>query len=51
MPAKVPQIQDVINNLSISTLEYRDEDDPDVKRYVHDRELELIQVSPLFLPL
>ncbi|XP_078157349.1 DEAD/DEAH box RNA helicase family protein isoform X2 [Carex rostrata] len=42
--SKVPQIQDVINNLSISTLEYRDEDDPDVKRYVHDRELELIQV-------
>ncbi|KAJ4819037.1 ATP-dependent DNA helicase mph1 [Rhynchospora pubera] len=42
--SKVPQIQDVINNLSISTLEYRDEDDPDVKPYVHNRELELVQV-------
>ncbi|KAJ3671654.1 hypothetical protein LUZ60_007733 [Juncus effusus] len=42
--SKVAQIQDVITNLSISTLEYRDEEDPDVKPYVHNRALELIQV-------
>ncbi|XP_042062897.1 DEAD-box ATP-dependent RNA helicase FANCM [Salvia splendens] len=38
-------IQHVIDNLQISTLEYRSESDPDVQPYVHDRKIELIQVS------
>ncbi|KAL1542826.1 hypothetical protein AAHA92_19865 [Salvia divinorum] len=38
-------IQHVIDNLQISTLEYRNESDWDVQPYVHDRKIELIQVS------
>ncbi|KAH7281773.1 hypothetical protein KP509_36G062700 [Ceratopteris richardii] len=37
-------IQSVVDNLRISRLEYRNEDDPDVKQYVHNRKLELVQV-------
>ncbi|KAL7118213.1 hypothetical protein ACP275_03G121300 [Erythranthe tilingii] len=43
--AKQQTIQHVINNLQISTLEYRDESDPDVLRYVHERKIELIEVA------
>ncbi|CAA0809880.1 DEAD/DEAH box RNA helicase family protein [Striga hermonthica] len=38
-------IQNVIDNLCISTLEYRSESDPDVLPYVNDRKMELIQVA------
>ncbi|GAB2264451.1 hypothetical protein Droror1_Dr00027865 [Drosera rotundifolia] len=37
-------IQHVIDNLHISTLEYRNEHDVDVKKYVPDKKIELIQV-------
>ncbi|BBG95994.1 DEAD/DEAH box RNA helicase family protein [Prunus dulcis] len=43
--AKQQAVQQVIDNLYISTLEYRNEDDTDVKKYVHNREVELIQVA------
>ena len=42
--AKQQTIQHVINNLQISTLEYRNESDPDVMSFVHDRNIEVIQV-------
>uniref|UniRef100_A0A0A0LMN2 Helicase ATP-binding domain-containing protein n=1 Tax=Cucumis sativus TaxID=3659 RepID=A0A0A0LMN2_CUCSA len=38
-------IQQIIDNLHISTLQYRDESDHDVSPYVHDRKIELIQVA------
>ncbi|KAK9075561.1 hypothetical protein SSX86_003886 [Deinandra increscens subsp. villosa] len=38
-------VQQVIDNLQISFLEYRSENDPDVLPYVHDREVEVIQVE------
>lgn len=37
-------IQNVIDNLQISSLEYRSETDPDVIQYVNDRKVEFIQV-------
>ncbi|XP_048129924.1 DEAD-box ATP-dependent RNA helicase FANCM isoform X2 [Rhodamnia argentea] len=43
--SKHQTIQHVIDNLIISTLEYRNESDPDVSPYVHDRKLELIEVA------
>ncbi|OWM67462.1 hypothetical protein CDL15_Pgr028325 [Punica granatum] len=43
--SKQQAIQHVINNLLISTLEYRNESDPDVSPYVHNRKIELIQVA------
>ncbi|KAJ7949704.1 DEAD/DEAH box RNA helicase family protein [Quillaja saponaria] len=43
--SKQKTIQNVIDNLHISTLEYRTESDPDVFPYVHDRKIELIQVA------
>ncbi|XP_047983326.1 DEAD-box ATP-dependent RNA helicase FANCM-like [Salvia hispanica] len=43
--SKQQTIQHVINNLQISTLEYRNESDPDVMSFVHDRNIEVIQVS------
>lgn len=42
--AKQQTIQHIIDNLQISTLEYRNESDPDVLPYVHERKIELIQV-------
>ncbi|XP_077241417.1 DEAD/DEAH box RNA helicase family protein isoform X2 [Tasmannia lanceolata] len=42
--SKQGTIQSVIDNLHISTLEYRNESDHDVSPYVHDRKLELIEV-------
>ncbi|KAL4324325.1 hypothetical protein GQ457_11G011450 [Hibiscus cannabinus] len=42
--SKQPTIQQIINNLYISTLEYRDEHDHDVSPYVHNRKIELIEV-------
>lgn len=42
--AKQQTVQQIINNLSISSLEYRDENDADVRPYVHNREVELIKV-------
>ncbi|XP_057793601.1 DEAD-box ATP-dependent RNA helicase FANCM isoform X2 [Salvia miltiorrhiza] len=43
--SKQQTIQRVIDNLQISTLEYRNESDPDVLPFVHERKIELIQVS------
>ncbi|OVA08698.1 Helicase [Macleaya cordata] len=43
--SKQQTIQDVINNLHISKLEYRNESHPDVIPYVHDRKKELIEVA------
>ncbi|KAL6492806.1 hypothetical protein OROGR_032565 [Orobanche gracilis] len=43
--SKQQTIQHVIDNLRISTLEYRSESDPDVIPYVHDRKIELIEVA------
>ncbi|KAL6525255.1 hypothetical protein OROMI_030848 [Orobanche minor] len=43
--SKQQTIQHVIDNLRISTLEYRSESDPDVTPYVHDRKIELIEVD------
>lgn len=37
-------IQNVIDNLHISTLEYRNESDHDVNSYMHNRKLELVEV-------
>lgn len=31
------QVQEVINNLLISKIEYRDDEDPDVKQYIKSR--------------
>ncbi|XP_038996507.1 DEAD-box ATP-dependent RNA helicase FANCM-like isoform X5 [Hibiscus syriacus] len=42
--SKQPTIQQIINNLCISTLEYRDDHDHDVSPYVHNRKIELIEV-------
>ncbi|KAH0469571.1 hypothetical protein IEQ34_001129 [Dendrobium chrysotoxum] len=42
--SKHQTIQNVIDNLCISTLEYRHESDRDVSPYVHSRKLELIEV-------
>lgn len=47
--AKQQTVQDVIDNLHISKLEYRSETDPDVISYVHDRKIELIQVVNAYL--
>ncbi|RWR86870.1 ATP-dependent DNA helicase mph1 isoform X1 [Cinnamomum micranthum f. kanehirae] len=43
--AKQMTIQSVIDNLHISTLEYRNECDQDVSPYVHNRKLELMEVT------
>lgn len=42
--AKQQAVQNIIDNLQISTLEYRNESDPDVLPYVHDRKIEHIKV-------
>ncbi|CAH2035553.1 unnamed protein product [Thlaspi arvense] len=42
--SKTQGIQGIIDNLQISTLEYRNESDHDVCPYVHDRKVELIEV-------
>ncbi|KAE8693513.1 DEAD/DEAH box RNA helicase family protein, putative isoform 2 [Hibiscus syriacus] len=42
--SKQPTIHQIINNICISTLEYRDEHDHDVSPYVHNRKIELIEV-------
>ncbi|XP_019465460.1 PREDICTED: Fanconi anemia group M protein isoform X1 [Lupinus angustifolius] len=45
-PGSKPQtVQDVIDNLHISKLEYRSETDHDVISYIHNRKIELIQVA------
>ncbi|CAL5333513.1 unnamed protein product [Camellia sinensis] len=43
--SKQQTIQQIIDNLQISTLEYRNENDHDVIPYVHDRKIELIEVA------
>ncbi|KAF7836457.1 DEAD-box ATP-dependent RNA helicase FANCM isoform X1 [Senna tora] len=43
--AKQQTVQHVIDNLHISKLEYRNENDNDVVSYVHNRKIELIQVA------
>ncbi|KAK4256250.1 hypothetical protein QN277_009138 [Acacia crassicarpa] len=43
--AKQQTVQQVIDHLHISKLEYRNENDPDVISYVHKRKIELIQVA------
>ncbi|XVF63305.1 hypothetical protein PTKIN_Ptkin09bG0077300 [Pterospermum kingtungense] len=42
--SKQPAIQQIIDNLNISTLEYRNESHHDVIPYVHNRAMELIEV-------
>ncbi|KAG0499746.1 hypothetical protein HPP92_004437 [Vanilla planifolia] len=42
--SKHQTIQNVIDNLYISTLEYRHESDLDVSPYVHNRKIELVEV-------
>nr|GMD66515.1 DEAD-box ATP-dependent RNA helicase FANCM isoform X1 [Ipomoea batatas] len=42
--SKQQAVQNIIDNLQISTLEYRNEGDPDVLPYVHDRKIQLIKV-------
>jgi Fanconi anemia group M protein len=42
--AKQPAVQHIIDNLQLSALEYRNERDPDVIPYVHDRKIELLEV-------
>ncbi|WZY94193.1 hypothetical protein YC2023_066522 [Brassica napus] len=42
--SKTQAIQGILDNLQISTLEYRNESDHDVCPYVHDRKVELIEV-------
>ncbi|GAB4844800.1 hypothetical protein Ancab_038187 [Ancistrocladus abbreviatus] len=42
--SKQQTIQHVIDNLKISTLEYRNENDHDVSPYVHNRKIELMEV-------
>ncbi|TYH91916.1 hypothetical protein ES332_A13G146200v1 [Gossypium tomentosum] len=46
--SKQPAIQQIIDNLYISTLEYRNDHDHDVSPYVHNRKIELIEVSTSF---
>ncbi|KAG6659233.1 hypothetical protein CIPAW_03G019200 [Carya illinoinensis] len=43
--SKQQTIQHIIDNLNVSTLEYRTESDDDVSPYVHNRKIELIQVA------
>ncbi|XP_059630912.1 DEAD-box ATP-dependent RNA helicase FANCM [Cornus florida] len=43
--SKQQMIQHVIDNLQISTLEYRNESDHDVSPYVHGKKIELIEVA------
>ncbi|XP_047306478.1 DEAD-box ATP-dependent RNA helicase FANCM [Impatiens glandulifera] len=43
--SKQQSIQHIIDNLHITILEYRNESDPDVSPYVHDRKIETIEVS------
>ncbi|XP_015579449.2 DEAD-box ATP-dependent RNA helicase FANCM isoform X1 [Ricinus communis] len=43
--SKQQAIQHIIDNLHISTLEYRNEGDADVVPYVHNRKIELIEVA------
>lgn len=50
LSAKQQTIQLVIDNLHISTLEYRNENDHDVSPYIHNREIELIEVLHFVLP-
>ncbi|KAM0842711.1 hypothetical protein ACQ4PT_058168 [Festuca glaucescens] len=42
--SKHPDIQGVINNLCISELVHRDESDPEVRRYVNARTVDLVKV-------
>ncbi|XP_074371460.1 LOW QUALITY PROTEIN: DEAD-box ATP-dependent RNA helicase FANCM-like [Apium graveolens] len=43
--SKQTNIQKIIDNLQISTLEYRNESDHDVLPYVHEKKIELIKVA------
>ncbi|KAK0577324.1 hypothetical protein LWI29_031299 [Acer saccharum] len=43
--SKQQTIQLIIDNLHISTLEYRNENDDDVSPYVHNRKIELMEVA------
>ncbi|KAA8546304.1 hypothetical protein F0562_002957 [Nyssa sinensis] len=43
--SKQQTIQQIMDNLQISTLEYRNESDHDVRPYVHDKKIELIEVA------
>ncbi|XP_057974604.1 DEAD-box ATP-dependent RNA helicase FANCM isoform X2 [Malania oleifera] len=43
--SKQQAVQQIIDNLHISTLEYRNESDHDVSPYVHNRKIELIEVA------
>ena len=39
------KIADIVRNLNISHIETRSEEDPDVKPYIHEKEVELIHVN------
>ncbi len=41
----VESIQEIINNLMISCVEARSEEDPDVKQYTHNKNIEVIKVG------
>ncbi|KAK1403680.1 ATP-dependent DNA helicase mph1 [Heracleum sosnowskyi] len=43
--SKQPAVQKIVDNLQISTLEYRNESDHDVLPYVNEKTVELIKVS------
>ncbi|CAH9136790.1 unnamed protein product [Cuscuta epithymum] len=43
--SKQQDVQHIIDNLQISTLEYRDENDRDVLPHVHDRKIEHVKVA------
>ena len=41
-------VQDVLNNLMIAAIEFRSDDDPDIRPYVHDRcvDMRIVEPSP-----
>lgn len=43
--SKPEKVQEVIDQLQISAIEFRDDGDPDVKRYIHKREEKVIKVT------
>ena len=39
-------MQDVLRNLMIAAIEFRSDDDPDIRPYVHDRCIDMCIVEP-----
>ncbi|GJP31745.1 hypothetical protein CLOM_g14814 [Closterium sp. NIES-68] len=42
--SKLPKVQEVVDKLGISRIEYRGDDDPDVAKYMHNREEHVLKV-------